>query len=268
MPEATETTLRTGGEEEAADPTDGADKGSAGLKRDLQGQSSSLDQEKMATAQAQRCPRASGEGDREGPPSEHGRPESIGSVPEASGLPLQLLPGMLGTMGGSSSGSGRSSSNSGMGSPPPSSAASAQSDFIKRGAEADLRLTPHTLSPLPINGSTENNNSIAASARVPLAPGGTAGGQQQRRDSTSTTSSDLNLHHHHLMAGGDPLKSASPTVTTASATSTTSGSDPDDKRMNNNTASYTCGGRLKFFKGRPKKFIQGLFQIFCCFEWK
>ena len=48
----------------------------------------------------------------------------------------------------------------------------------------------------------------------------------------------------------DSLTSGAPSMAVSTKSLSTSISKGEEKRINNNTSSYSCGGRLKFFKGR------------------
>ena len=175
-------------------------------------------------------------------------------------------------------GSGRSSSNSGMGSPhstPPPSIGSSQSDtshcsslhpaqFIKKEPHvSSSTVPPHqnyngqkfhdnlVHSPLiglnggmgGVNGEDGIVSSVTSDKNLNANNGGC--NRRDSIDNTVASSSEVRLK----LSTPDSLSSGTSMAVSTNPLST-SMSKGDEKRINNNTSSYSCGGRLKFFKGK------------------
>ena len=172
-------------------------------------------------------------------------------------------------------GSGRSSSNSGTGSPhstPPPSIGSSQSDtsacsslhvpqFIKKEPHISSTVPPHLNynsqkfqdnSPHSPSMGLNGGDSVVSSATSDKNLNASNVGYNRRNsiDNTVASSNEGRLN----IATPDSLSScltntSASSLAVSTASLSTSMSKGDEKRINNNTSSYSCGGRLKFYKG-------------------
>ena len=176
-------------------------------------------------------------------------------------------------------GSGRSSSNSGMGSPhstPPPSIGSSQSDTSvcsSLHASQYIKKEPHVTSTVPPHQNYSGqkfNDGLSHSPLLALNGGGRVNGGD---NIVSSVTSDKSLNTNKLgcnrnsiddtiasssenrlkMSTPDSLTSGT-TLAVSSNSLPTSTQKEDEKRINNNTSSYSCGGRLKFFKGKFRNY--------------